>query len=82
MNKIMKMLSWSCFIFGLVAAAVAFISSMCGTLLLLTVIFGSGLLELVVYCAIGYFGSIIVLLCLYAVVCLYRFVERQVKKCE
>jgi cytosine/uracil/thiamine/allantoin permease len=80
MKKLLNIISWSCFILSVIMAAVATLCSVAGMLILISVCLGSGLLNLVTYCAIGYFISFTVLVLIYGLLCLYQAIEKVVRK--
>lgn len=81
MKKILNITSWLLFYFMVAAAMVATLSSVVGLCVLFIAICSPSLFvaTLLNICAAGYFGSLSIMLMVYATLRLYRAIEKAVK---
>lgn len=80
MKIILKHVSYSFLAIGVLAALAGALFSISGILMLLVSVFDHNVIQLVTYCAVGYFGAVALLLFIYGCVCLYRLIEKKVTK--
>lgn len=80
MKKILKAFSWAVFFISVVFVAVAVLCCLGGVLFLVATAFSAYFANLFAYAAIGFFGSLAILLLIYLFVRIYYLIEKVAKK--